>query len=86
VPHPEFTLAPKHKFDRDQSLALMAEAQVVLVARGKKVLRFETKSADPDELAGVILGRSGTLRAPAIRVGKTFLVGFHAETYEQIFG
>ena len=86
MPHPEFTLAPKHKFDRDQSLALMAEARTVLVAKGKKLLRFETRSADPDELASVILGRSGTLRAPAIRVGKTFLVGFHAEGYEEIFG
>ena len=84
--HPEFVLAPKHKFDRDQSLALMSEASTVLVARGKKLLRFETKSADSEELAGVILGRSGTLRAPAIRVGKTFLVGFNAEAYEEIFG
>ena len=63
----------------------MAEATTVLVARGKKLLRFETKSADQDELAGVILGRSGTLRAPAIRVGETFLVGFNAEAYEAIF-
>lgn len=86
MPHPEFTLAPKHKFDRDQSLELMAQAKTVLVARGKKLLRFEMGSADSDELAGVILGRSGTLRAPAIRVGKTFLVGFNAEAYEEIFG
>ena len=86
MPHPEFTLAPKHKFDRDQSLALMAEAKTVLVAKGKKLLRFEMASADPDELASVILGRSSTLRAPAIRVGKTFLVGFHADGYEEIFG
>ena len=64
----------------------MAEANTVLVAKGKKLLRFETDSADADELAGAILGRSGTLRAPAIRVGKTFLVGFHAEGYAEIFG
>ncbi len=64
----------------------MSEANTVLVAKGKKLLRFETKSADNDELASVILGRSGTLRAPAIRVGKTFLVGFNAEAYEEIFG
>ena len=86
MPHPEFTLAPKHKFDRDQSLELMTQADTVLVAKGKKLLRFEMASADSDELAGVILGRSGTLRAPAIRVGKTFLVGFHAEAYTEIFG
>ncbi len=58
----------------------------MLVAKGKKLLRFDTATADADALAGVILGRSGTLRAPAIRVGDTFLVGFHAEAYEEIFG
>jgi len=64
----------------------MAEANEVIVARGKKVLRFDTKTADDDALAQVILGRSGTLRAPAIRVGTTFLVGFNADAYEEIFG
>ena len=64
----------------------MSEASTVLVARGKKLLRFDMDAVDPDELAGVILGRSGTLRAPAIRAGDTFLVGYHAEAYEEIFG
>lgn len=39
-----------------------------------------------DTLAGLILGRSGTLRAPAIQAGSTLLVGFHAEGYEEVFG
>jgi arsenate reductase-like glutaredoxin family protein len=64
----------------------MDGASTVLVARGKKLLRFEMKDADTEELAKVILGRSGTLRAPAIRVGDTFVVGFHAEGYEALFG
>jgi hypothetical protein len=34
----------------------------------------------------VILGRSGTLRAPAMRVDDVFVVGFHAEGYTEIFG
>jgi hypothetical protein len=86
VTQPEFVLANKQKFDRDASIALMNEVATVLVARGKRLLRFEMKDADADELASVILGRSGTLRAPAIRVGDTFVVGFHAEGYEALFG
>ena len=39
-----------------------------------------------DAIAKVILGRSGTLRAPAFRVGDTFVVGFHADGYSGIFG
>jgi len=59
---------------------------VILVSRGKKLLRFEPASeANDDELAAVILGRSGTLRAPAVRVGSYFLVGFHPEAYSEVF-
>jgi arsenate reductase-like glutaredoxin family protein len=86
VTAPDFILANKQKFHRDEALALMAQAQHVLVAKGKNVLRLDAQSTEGDELAGVILGRSGTLRAPAIRVGKTFLVGFHADAYTEIFG
>ena len=79
-------LANKVKLHRDDALAKAKTANEVLVAKGKKLLRFDTKSGvDDDELAAVILGRSGTLRAPAIQVGTTFLVGFHAEGYEEIF-
>jgi hypothetical protein len=41
---------------------------------------------DDEAIAKVILGRSGTLRAPAIRIGDDFLVGFHQEAYTEIFG
>lgn len=83
---PEFVLANKVKFDRDASLALLDGVSTVMVARGKKLLEFKMADADTDELASVILGRSGTLRAPAMRVGDTFVVGFHAEGYEGLFG
>ncbi|MEZ6006130.1 MAG: ArsC family (seleno)protein, partial [Planctomycetota bacterium] len=33
-----------------------------------------------------MLGPSGNLRAPTIRKGKTLIVGFHEELYEEIFG
>ena len=67
-------------------MALMKEVEHVLVAKGKKLLRFQPGTSNADELAGAILGRSGTLRAPAIRAGNTFLVGFHAEAYGEVFG
>jgi hypothetical protein len=86
VTQPEFVLANKVKFDRDASLALLDGVSTVMVARGKKLLEFKMADADTDELASVILGRSGTLRAPAMRVGDTFVVGFHAEGYEGLFG
>ena len=78
-------LANKVKLHRDEALEKAKASKEILVAKGKKLLRFDTSSADDDELAAVILGRSGTLRAPAIQSGSTFLVGFHADGYEEVF-
>ena len=58
----------------------------VPASKGKKLLKFSAGSSSDDELAKAILGRSGTLRAPAFRVGGTFVVGFHPEGYAEIFG
>ena len=59
----------------------------LIVAKGKKSVRFESvQDANDEDMAAVILGRSGTLRAPAFRVGTTFVVGFHAEEYTALFG
>lgn len=37
------------------------------------------------ELAEVVLGPTGNLRAPTLRRGKTWIVGFNDELYEQQF-
>ena len=75
------------KIHRDEALAHAREAQKVWVSKGKKLLKFDLAAgATDDELAKVILGRSGTLRAPAFRVAEVFVVGFHAEGYAEIFG
>ena len=60
----------------------------MLVARGKKLLDFDMKSDRPsdEELLKGAIGPSGNLRAPTIVVGKTVLVGYHEEAYDQVFG
>jgi hypothetical protein len=47
---------------------------------------FNMKKDPPDDetLAAHILGPTGNLRAPTIRVGKTLLVGFSEEAYRQV--
>ncbi len=39
-----------------------------------------------DELKKVLLGPTGNLRAPTLRKGKTLIVGFDQNTYEELFG
>ncbi len=57
------------------------------VAKGKKVLTFEPKkdSFDPNEFQKAAIGPSGNLRAPTIRTGKTWFVGFSEEAYAAKF-
>ena len=57
------------------------------MAKGKKLLRFDLSGeVSDDELAAVALGRSGTLRAPTIRIGDSSVVGYHLEGYQELFG
>jgi arsenate reductase-like glutaredoxin family protein len=51
------------------------------VAKGKKTLHFDLTSARPTdaELLALLLGRSGKLRAPAIKVSGRLLVGYNDE-------
>ncbi|MAY79411.1 MAG: hypothetical protein CL930_01350 [Deltaproteobacteria bacterium] len=68
-------------------MSLARDAKHIWVSKGKKLIKFDlSNDVSDEEIARVILGRSGTLRAPAIRAGDTFLVGFHPEGYTEIFG
>jgi arsenate reductase-like glutaredoxin family protein len=57
-------------------------------AKGKKVVHLDLKKDKPGEaeILKLLLGPTGNLRAPALRVGKTLLVGFNPETYGDVFG
>jgi arsenate reductase-like glutaredoxin family protein len=67
---------------------MMKKLKEVYAAKGKKVVHFDLKKDKPgdDELAKVLLGPTGNLRAPALRIGKTLVVGFDKETYEKVVG
>lgn len=69
------------KYERDDALALLDGMSELYVAKGKKVVHFNLKKERPDddEIASLILGRSGTLRAPVLRIGRKLIVGFNEE-------
>lgn len=62
---------------------MLARAKRLVVSKGAKVTEFDLQSkAQPlDEVASSMLGPTGNLRAPTIRIGKTILVGFNEEVY-----
>src|ERR1700722_10030849 len=83
----EVVNAGKERLGRDAALKLAKTADKVVTGKGKKVVVFDMKKAPPgdDELAAHLLGPSGNLKAPTLRVGRTLLVGFNEEAYRQVF-
>ena len=80
--------AKKVRHGRADAIALARSAQTVLAARGKNLVRFNmtTDAPDDDTLAAHILGPTGNLKAPTLRVGDTLLVGFSEEGYRRLLG
>lgn len=56
-------------------------ASRVVVAKGKKVTEFKPGGQASAAVVEAMLGPTGNLRAPTLRVGKTVLVGFNDEAY-----
>jgi hypothetical protein len=50
------------------------------------VVRADLKTSPPEraELLALLLGPTGGLRAPTLRVGRTLLVGFSEEAYAKV--
>lgn len=65
---------------------LLSNATRVIVSKGPKVTRFDLKDASLSaaDIAASMLGPTGNLRAPTLRVGKTVLVGFNEDVYAEI--
>ena len=53
--------------------------------KGKKVESFDLKNGLSDEAKAAMLGPTGNLRAPTLKVGKTVLVGFNDAVFEEHF-
>ena len=57
-----------------------------MVAKGKKLDEFRSSARPPKELVDAMLGPTGNLRAPCLKVGKTLVIGFCDELYDELFG
>lgn len=68
------------------ALRLVASANELYVTRGTKVIHIDLKRERPDDqtLLGLLIGPSGKLRAPTLKIGKTLIVGFDQATYEKV--
>ena len=73
------------KLGKKDAAVLAKGASKVVVAKGKKVDRFSPGGKAPVDVVAAMLGPTGNLRAPTLRVGKTVLVGFNEDVYAETF-
>jgi len=78
----------KKKYGPTDALALLATVDKLIAIKGKKIVSFDLKKDRPDDetILAHIVGPSGNLRAPTARVGKTMIVGFSEEAYQNLLG
>ena len=81
------TNATKETWGREGAIGLLKKARSLSVAKGKKVVEVDLKKNDltEDELLKLVLGPTGNLRAPTLKVGNRIVVGFNQEMYESVF-
>jgi hypothetical protein len=68
------------------ALAVTKGVDEIWVARGKKAVHVDLRASRPGraELLSLLLGPTGGLRAPTLRVGRTLLVGFNEAAYATV--
>ena len=78
--------ARKNRYGSGDLADLFAGSSTLIACRGKKSETFDLAATDADTVSAAVLGRSGTLRAPTAKVGKTILVGFGEDAWSGVFG
>ena len=74
------------KLDIEAARDLLSDTTTLVIAKGKKVERIDLKGADLDSAARAMLGPTGNLRAPTLKVGETLIVGFDEDSYRSVLG
>ena len=82
------TVPASKKLGRADALALARAAHRLIAAKGKKVtvLDLQADGLSDDVLATLMLGPTGNMRAPILKVGQTILVGYNEQAFTETFG
>ena len=76
-------MSASRKLGREDARKLAEAAERVIVSKGKRVAEYDEVS---EAVVDGMLGSTGNLRAPLVRVGTTVIVGFHDEVYARVLG
>ena len=71
------------KLGKSDARALLKGASKLYVAKGKKLDEFAVAKSIPTAAVDAMLGPTGNLRAPCLKLGKTIVVGFNEDLYAE---
>ena len=63
---------------------ILKAADKLVVAKGKKLSEFSVVVSVKKDAIEAMLGPTGNLRAPTLIIGKTVIVGFNKEIYQDL--
>ena len=75
------------RLEQKDALTMLTDVDEIYSAKGKRVTHIDLRKEKPgnEALLSLLLGPTGNLRAPTLRVGRALLVGFDQTTYEKMF-
>ena len=78
--------ARKVQITEEKAWELLKLAEEIVIGRGKKSQNFKPSAENKAEILNNCLGRTGNLRAPTLKIGKMFIVGFNEDMYDNYLG
>ena len=81
------TVPASRKLGINDAMALVGQADRLVVAKGKRLTELDLNTEMPtnDVVAKHMLGPTGNLRAPTLRVGRTLVVGYNEQALADTF-
>jgi hypothetical protein len=76
------------KLGRAEALTMARQATRLIAIKGKKVTSLDLAGGQPsdDQVAALMLGPTGNMRAPTMRVGQTLVVGYNDQVFADELG
>jgi hypothetical protein len=76
--------AKKQTYTGEDVWILVSGVDTVYVASGQKIIEFDPANCDKEEILKKITGRTGNLRAPTLKRGNIFYIGYNADLYGRL--
>jgi hypothetical protein len=76
--------AKNQTYKGEEAWKVIAGADIVHVASGQQCIAFSPSTADKDVLLKKLTGPTGNLRAPTVKIGNVFYVGYNAALYDRL--